>query len=1462
MKNVFNKTTILLAVIAVMLICPAELFAGGNKEEGVDTGFEDIIEVTDENIASLECSTAQAGGITGVYIHPKIWKADFGLARVTVAGVTSYYSVNEDMNKLIGTQWSNYFSNTAAPAVVALTEESAKKFPEIVSLHASSGSTSDISAIKALSNSTDNNPLKLCSGGSAKLKVEYFAQDIEYDCILYNQSKNEYVRFRSVIRPEFFKGEYDIFENAALSGFSYEHKAVAMLGRVIKNLSSVYGSLNTGFGTPDWDMFNSIDTVLMTKAEGDLRRKISLHIETLKDAEWEKGYPVMDTEAMFEGIYGVSSNVYLKTFLEYIYHYGKPALSSIYADLYERESRSYDYKNYEPLTANEGIELARNAMRYYTWGVEYTAFSGYNISVKAEGMNRVWQEYGSNAYITNWAKGTSNGLKENNYADDVSSFILKPSNVTTITSNSVSKLTVKAEAEDAVIHKIDMWSARNIAWDNTIKSTLLYQADIGSSVPLNISVIDKGLTEVTTLNNVLNNAELVLGSSEAGSIKLDKVDEHGIGFGYEFEKLQTVQSVMLVKGYSTANSSISYPKMDDGIEKFAVYYGSGTQWYKLQPREYIECVTDNKLNNYTFYPETQNRKPGYGIWNNYFSKNESGTLNSELVTSYIIFNSPVECDKILVVDQSGNVSLTLTELGVFDADPLQHLDYEKVDAVNEEKEISWNSDEITGVDVSGTTLENVMINGSPALASGYTLTGGSGYIYIQTKTEAPLCHLLSWYSVDGSTMKLQNNVTAYAGDISIQDNEYFVPLVNLGQDETWSGVKNVVDTPFYKKLAAKYSPMLGNPLPYAPDGIDSPRTFAYKMVKQKEARDSIKEVITTTEAIDQSYEQGYARKEEFTSLGTNKPFLPGYYLPYGKTTYNTSFKPEMSAGVDDMGLLQGAMSMMDGVEFYNLEENSLGTNLDAYYSMSSAAPGLGADNKPVFDATEAQSYDNILKMSMADIERGSIIVPDISDIQPGDLLVRNTDSGHHVGVVVGFRDTKPTAATAASDWWENVLVVSVRPGFQSVTLGTWGNQNSIFGGFTENPEEYLVRRLVKHADVPMTAAIADKAECINSIYHQFYEDYTTVKGKTPFYAHKIDDSTIMTGENRYNKFLLSTLRYFREQPPTSYFQNRTPTPVFDLRADDEPVMCPTNYTGWRELENTDYIKYHRGIDAIPTADYTHVADGGQTTVPIRAPEAGKYWVLNLGEGDGDELAGEFYIQIDNDNFLILERYNEAEFGDIGVLVTNPADPIKGRIYLFAHLYFEKRTDGTDGMKDYYTSNAIVHFNDINGNEITTLPKSWDEGGYVEAGGWIGLMAGNPKYPAHAHMEVYEFFRKYEHGDTVENNNIDEPELTYDKIKGKIFSSIGAEPDLETVKKCIGWQRVDPRTVFQKGLIDKITEGPDGNDEVKRFIAKLLSDDTYWTDVLQKPGETQEDKIEELFEEWTRWTETTREESDE
>ncbi len=208
----------------------------------------------------------------------------------------------------------------------------------------------------------------------------------------------------------------------------------------------------------------------------------------------------------------------------------------------------------------------------------------------------------------------------------------------------------------------------------------------------------------------------------------------------------------------------------------------------------------------------------------------------------------------------------------------------------------------------------------------------------------------------------------------------------------------------------------------------------------------------------------------------------------------------------------------------------------------------------------------------------------------------------------------------------------------------------------------------------------------------------------------------------------------------------------------------------------------------------------------------------------------------------MEVFTEASYGDIGVLVTNPENPIKGRIYLFAHQYAQDHD--TDGVTKYYNNHDELHFLDLNGNEITTMPSSYSNAGYVEAGDWIGLMGGNGGFKPHIHMEVYEYF-----DEVVEKHSGLVNGTPFNEIVTVINENIGVTTAIENVEKSINWQRVDPRTVF---IQDLFIDNDSFANDTAAIIKQLNEHDEYW------PNTTidKENKYRQFFKPWEKWTKIT------
>ena len=301
----------------------------------------------------------------------------------------------------------------------------------------------------------------------------------------------------------------------------------------------------------------------------------------------------------------------------------------------------------------------------------------------------------------------------------------------------------------------------------------------------------------------------------------------------------------------------------------------------------------------------------------------------------------------------------------------------------------------------------------------------------------------------------------------------------------------------------------GNPLPYVCGGIDSPRVFAYKMREQTRVRTwawnnggqrgSPGNPPVTTAAWESNWKDGYVdemdlyrmvNKGSTLSLDTNgyyksyitspitdatkgvlKPFMPGLSMSradWGRKdlTVPGPYNPDKLAGVDCVGLLMGGISMCGFREsVYGATNKQPAKTLDNLNQLSASVgkglAGLDSKGTPAFYpiAPNVSVVTGDYRMSRADLERSTCLVSDLSDIQPGDLLLSDTDSTElSLGIVVGFESgaDKPSAYKDGSDYLSHVAVLFTNATTAKVALGRWTDVN-----FTATPTGYQVRRLLK-----------------------------------------------------------------------------------------------------------------------------------------------------------------------------------------------------------------------------------------------------------------------------------------------------------------------------------------------------------------------------------------------------------------
>jgi len=1452
----------LIVIVAIMMVLPAGLFAGGNIEERVvETGFKDTVEITNSEI-KVGVTYEHSGGFTYAYLDFPFWEGasreTYGIVRVQNGTDISYYDVLKG-NKLSGTGYDVVYNSATGLTAIVLTEESGNMFYNLSNYMMTTGTYTNFDAVDSFQDNTlEPNPLK-AEAKSICLKWNEYEQPLEFDLLLVNRTRSEYNRYTFTVDTEFFKGERTLF--AGEVSYSYEKKAVSFLGNMLGSdfidyfdqFSNTYNATEIPWSMFDETDFSNEEKIVLNAGKADLKRKFSEHLSGAGVNSSSNTFPFIETEEMFEGIYGTERNIYIKTYLEYIYYKEKPILSKLYEDIIIDMGRNDSQFNFgeaeawktrNTLDYARGSELARNALRYYTWGVEYTPFEGYEHVMLRRSMNGVFDSLPENAEgrkIWTDIEGIDTYREKNYITSPVYNASEFPINTIYaqigaevnggdgFASNyPVSdKVTVNfglKEGDTINLNRIDIWTSSNLAWEGGRITPHVWKIYLGENE--NNNILRSGtsqLIETTETSTITRLSDEVVGQNILQNVQLNRDTASGLATGYTFTKREHIQGFMLTRGEAAAlsNPIEEWPTSGSDTEWISVYgmlkdEDDNKTWYKLQSTEYIEVVVDNPSECWTFYPQTNNRKPGYGIWSDYFSKN-----NTELSISYIILKNGIESDGIMVVDYSGNTYFNISEMAVFSENPLGMLDYENKPEVSP---FEIYPADIAGVyfpdDLNTNRADELLINGNIETAlivdsnikDKLKVEFGTGNISIGS--------VVLWQK-DGTVSSVWNTPTLVYGDAGIEDSSNFTNLANIhmGNPEVETSLTDVIDTPYWSIKDSTITLDIGNPIPYAPSGIDSPRTFLYKMEEQIEARNKAFGVDNETPLAKGtagfiSYNRGYTDD----STGTNKPFKPGYYKNNGIGGYDEDFRFENTAGVDGIGILQGALAMMNGIEFNSYDAIDLLAPIDSYYSMksvNSGSFGLEDDGKPIFTPVAGNNLEEqIPRITIEDIERNTVIVPDVKEIQEGDIIVRvDKNRNMHIGVVVGYLGDKPVPGDDDYNdfnvWMNNTLVISTRPGFRMANLGVWGNPAGMFGGFTDVPYEYLARRFVV---VPNGTSVTweDSLELMDKVHYQRYTHYIE-EGRIPW------GSESLTGDDRYKDFMSSDSgKYvdYRELPPTSYYTNILNQTLFNPIADglDINQIRPTSFTGWRELDDLHGpIKYHRGADFKPKEIVagTDLSVGIETNIEILAPESGKFWVKNM-------TADSLYLQIDDNNALFLELYNETYFGDVGVLITNPEDPQSGRIYLFMHLFYEV------GDPTY-------------GNPIT-----------VNQGDSLGMNMGghsDPPVPPHIHMEIYEFFGDYNLQKT--ENEIISRQTNYNLDHSPTFT-------LTEVKENLKWQRIDPRTVFNQNLLIEIDDYNDGTNALIEILQNLPA--PY---VEYRLGITDE-ALKEKFLPWTYWKKVTEE----
>ncbi len=1125
---------------------------------------------------------------------------------------------------------------------------------------------------------------------------------------------------------------------------------------------------------------------------------------------------------------------YLEAYLLFLEDINKPVLSSVIQEELDKWQQKnptsnpygYDYRAYRKVTVAEGETIATSALRYLTWGVEYTPSPA---SGAATNTGRGQDVFGVlKDKLETWIGESStqnDGVFSFNYFPGVKSssdLSLAPLSVSSgqqtisrthiVTGTMITATPVlaarlfDASTRPLSISRIDLWTAQNVAWKTGVVS----------------EVIGRG-----TNLGLLSDA-----SRDASATILPTSDGKQVEFGYIFSVPQSVGAILVIgKGLGSAPATV-HITVSGGTDSIAA----------------ADCyISRTSADQYLFKPFNGGSSPGGTVYWYYILK-KAETAITRISVQLPKDISVASVEELLVFDQdpisyvtSLNKASSRTA-GIMISDVFQQP--KKYQGSTQPRDILYrlltNGGITEGYDMYGEASvlpptsgpikprnlrlaadegaavldllwpgDTVELWGAPPSSSAQaqyvkvrSASGAEGYVWSQNlqfsymaalpqfafQTSTAFQTVVIWEKKDSSASAVSQEFTIFNGESSFVDSLY---LQGSGPTSLTQYVSPT--TPFYeiRNTDASGNPvdpyrsvMTGSALPYSPHGLDSPRTFAYKMWEQWKAREWLKGLATagqgqnskliaeqfsaanTLRAVDgagkESYSGSYVSEMQmFGALGKRltvdrknfgyaedypsqsiptytgvggatqqvKPFLPGLtgvgVQGYAVATSKSMYRPEKVGGIDSTGLLMGTLAMTS----LSVAPNRQGTDVvsrlrDSYYGFVAAATGIDGSGHPAYygDISSSSIPTESYRFSRSDIEKNTVLIPDISEVQKGDLLVNyNTNGQVEIGIVVGFtwdENSAPAYGENPEDFLSKIEVVGIRPGLRQVTLGVWGNGQNFFGGFSDTPNEFQIRRILV-SNGSSAAASIPSFELVQSVAWR--------QSPAPAYVPAINaprdtrNSYQETSNSADQVKYVKKYVYYREFPPTSYLNRLAKSKIFR----DLP-MDIINLTGWRVDTSPDTISYHRGVDIIPD----QVPREDRIGTPIVAPEDGEFWILSPTQL---ELSGRV-ILVNSFGRSASDTYKGSTYGFITVLDTSHGSDRNGRVYLFCHQGDESRGE-VQATKDLQTA-----FSQQPEHQGQVFPTDYAHRVKVKAGDWIGSLGnwGQGTGP-HVHLEVYEYF---------------------------------------------------------------------------------------------------------------------------
>jgi hypothetical protein len=308
----------------------------------------------------------------------------------------------------------------------------------------------------------------------------------------------------------------------------------------------------------------------------------------------------------------------------------------------------------------------------------------------------------------------------------------------------------------------------------------------------------------------------------------------------------------------------------------------------------------------------------------------------------------------------------------------------------------------------------------------------------------------------------------------------------IPEQELVEAVRALLTTPYFNESD---SSTVGYPIPYVRGGIDTPRTFAWKMLQQIEARRLYLESNEANEIESELRLEGFQSElgTAIDSRGLREDYLSSQYGGENMYGADSPFATERFAGVDELGFFAGAVSMTSfGGYIFDYRNNPQAGFLEAYtrmdpdyrsYEWNNGTglktiyfPGLDEDGRPNSDLDEGNAMFDVYRYLPTDLEKTTIVVPDVTLARIGDILLDYDAFGNikNLGIIVGFTESVSNSyGTEPALLRERVIVLSISREAKVVTLGRWESTTG-FSGFSADPLQVSLRRLLRFDPTPQS----------------------------------------------------------------------------------------------------------------------------------------------------------------------------------------------------------------------------------------------------------------------------------------------------------------------------------------------------------------------------------------------------------